>query len=350
MNYILVSDLHLTSNALDEYRWRWLYEFTVHLREYNSRRAPFVLIILGDITESKDRHSSILVNRFIDYFQEWAFFSKEVIIVAGNHDGLDASKPFFRFINNIDKVSMISTRGSRSFEGMSADGDIDKLLFLAHSKKPVEDWKDIDFNSYDYVFMHQSTERAKTSNNFEIEHGLPYSYFNEYRCKVFSGDIHVPQEVGKVTYVGSPYPIYFGDHFQGRYGVIENHRVSWKSISSIHKWKLNITDVKQLRRTEINEGDQLSIEFTIERTEQHRWPSLRKSIREYVREKEASLVSLQLIVPRSNVSLSQSKRVRLVRRGDTDEGYVMRYSKNNNLDALHTRVALDIMRGDKNDA
>ena len=52
---LLTSDLHLTDRPNDAYRWDFLSKWLWGIR-FDS------LVILGDLTEEKDCHSSVLVN------------------------------------------------------------------------------------------------------------------------------------------------------------------------------------------------------------------------------------------------------------------------------------------------
>ena len=59
--YLLVSDLHLTDNPRDEYRWGIFGQIDSVIQTYQ----PSCLVILGDLTDKKDNHSSELVNRLL---------------------------------------------------------------------------------------------------------------------------------------------------------------------------------------------------------------------------------------------------------------------------------------------
>ena len=95
---IVLSDLHLTSNKFDEYRWEWLNKFNDYLKAGKREvRNPQHLIICGDLTEKKDTHPEVLVTRLTALIKELAELFKEIIILSGNHDGIVSSKPFFSF-------------------------------------------------------------------------------------------------------------------------------------------------------------------------------------------------------------------------------------------------------------
>jgi DNA repair exonuclease SbcCD nuclease subunit len=341
---IILADLHLTNNSLDEYRWSWLNKFTEWLLNYAESRhkkkkeVVTEVIILGDLTENKDKHTESLVNRFIDVVTKWYDANNiHTTIIAGNHDGIDSRRPFFRFVNMSEYVKMYYDR--------PVIDDEDNILYLPHSRTPVDDWEEIKkhVKTSKYIFMHQSVDGAKTSSGFEMEDSVPSNYFKHSKAKIFSGDIHVPQFINNVTYIGSPFPIYFGDNFEGRFALIDkNDVVTFKHIPSIHKWKLNVRNIKQIKEVDIQKDDQLNVEYTIDRTEQHTWTNIRDEIREYVKKKRAVLVSLELIVPRSDVSLKHDSKKTKRLRSDTE--FIKSYSDKNELDMFHMKVALDIVK------
>jgi calcineurin-like phosphoesterase family protein len=339
VRYVLLSDLHLDSNALGEYKWEWLHLFSIWLKNYgNVHRDKTTLIILGDITENKDRHTSQLVNRFIDHLNKWRASVSQIFILTGNHDGVDVVRPFFRFVTSVSKVAMVITP-----EMIDIDGD--RCLFLPNSKNPIESWEHVDFSNMKYIFMHQAVNGAKTANDYDMTDALPLDYFSKTRAMIFSGDIHVPQTLGNLTYVGSPYPIYFGDDFKGRFISINERSSKSTHLPSIRKLKLNISSVMELKKIDIQEDDQLNIEYHLESAEQHRWVDIRDKIRSHINSAKATIVSLELIVPRSDISLKGMRR--RLNHTTTDEEYIRSYSKKNKLDSFFIETAIDILNNVK---
>lgn len=208
---LILADLHLTDKKRDLYRWHVLDNFISEICEQHGERN---VLILGDLTDSKDHHSARLVNDIVGYLWE---LSKEynIYVLKGNHDYIDPENAYFRFIDYIgEAVTYISHPTTIMIENKVC-------LFLPHSRSPIETWEESSsFQKYamqaDYIFMHQSVIGSIASNGYEMEHGLDPSYFKQFPGKVYSGDIHVPQTVGPVRYVGSPYSIRFDDAFEPR--------------------------------------------------------------------------------------------------------------------------------------
>ena len=330
MKYVLLADLHLTINPLDEYRWQWLEKFT----EWLIKNQPMTLVILGDVTENKDRHSNTLVNRFISLITRWVSENIVIMVITGNHDGIDVSKPFFRFINNMNNIRMITKPFSNG-----------TCLFLPHSKNPLEEWKKLTLSRPTYIFMHQAINEAKTSSGFEMIDVVSSDYFKSIKAKIFSGDIHVPQQVGNVTYVGSPYPIYFGDNFNGRFITIsEKDVVRSVYIPSISKMKLRINSLKELHKVDIKRDDQLNVEYMLDRTEQHKWADSRDKIRSYIKAQGGILVSLELLLPKKRSSLKKN-RVQLSTQHMSDRDYIAMYARRNDIDnKFYIEIANNILK------
>src|SRR3972149_1174921 len=149
---LVISDLHLTDDPKDAYRWdieQWIYEKIEEL--------PITHIyILGDLTDKKDSHSSILVNRLTKFIKNLAK-EAEIYILKGNHDYIDENNPFFGFLDYLDKVNYIKTITETETE-----------LFIPHSKS-YDMLKTLNPNNYQVIFMHCDILGAQTSSNYRLE-------------------------------------------------------------------------------------------------------------------------------------------------------------------------------------
>jgi hypothetical protein len=134
-------------------------------------------------------------------------------------------------------------------------------LLLPYTANPKETWHGIRLSSYAALFMHATVTGAVVENGVVMENSkfpiLPRS------CKVYSGDVHVPQTVANITYVGAPYPIKFGDKYPCRMLLLDEHYNIKLQIplQSLRKIMLDISSVG-LRHLQIRHGDQVKIRFS----------------------------------------------------------------------------------------
>lgn len=271
---LLISDLHFTDKVQDEYRWD-VFDF---VRDYYGKTEDKNLIIMGDLTDSKDHHSAVLVNRIVYMIRQMVEIGMEVFILKGNHDYIDPDQPFFEFLEQIEYVRFIKHPSCILIQG-------EKCLFLPHTRNPIDEWEtDIQIGRWakecNLVFMHQSVIGSVTSNGYLMEEGLRQSYFKRFNGTVFSGDIHLPQKCGPVTYVGSPYSIRFNDHFDGRAIALTTHESrtdTGRSVKNSRLWAnemftklgqrrtINIEKLKDLKKSDARPGDQVKVVLTVKK-------------------------------------------------------------------------------------
>src|SRR5688572_6127902 len=221
MKALAVADLHLTDNTRDEYRHVFIgRELPRMLGEHKAD----VLLILGDLTEAKDRHSAVLVNKTVSHLVHLSAHCP-VIILMGNHDYANEGEPFFSFSRELPGVHFINRPTEGGELPKSLRQQMSGCLFLPHSRDVKRDWSMFadGFDAYDFIFCHQAFQDADGGFGRKLD-GEPTSWFDicSSRTKIIAGDIHKPQAVGPVEYVGAPYTIDFGDTYKPRLLVIEN--------------------------------------------------------------------------------------------------------------------------------
>lgn len=208
MTTICTADLHFSANPRDSYRFQFLENaLPFMVQQHGTQRV----LVLGDITEQKEGHHSVLVNRLVDGFTSLAQ-STDVIILRGNHDGLSQDVPFFRFLKHIPRVRWINEPTALKLRGLG------HCLFLPHARRP-EDWGGVELTGRDWYFCHQTFSGATSESGQKLE-GFPLDLFGR-GARVISGDVHVPQDVklpgrGLLTYAGAPFHVKFGDAFEPR--------------------------------------------------------------------------------------------------------------------------------------
>jgi predicted phosphodiesterase len=235
MTELIISDLHLSDNPKDNYR----FDFLAHLPDFTRQHDASDVYILGDLTEAKDRHSAPLVNAVVDGIAKLARAVK-VIILKGNHDYYQIDHPFFGFLRTIPNITYISN-----------PTQIGRRMFLPHTRNHKKDWKGLHYKNIDVIFTHNTFEGALSEHNTKLV-GIPLKALPD-SITTFSGDIHKPQQVGEdLHYVGAPYHIRFGDDFTAR--IIKLDGDEWESIhpSSVRKILLRMKEGR--KEIETNNG------------------------------------------------------------------------------------------------
>lgn len=328
---IIISDPHFTASPNDEYRWGLWPWLTHEIREEGAK----TLLILGDLTDAKDYHPAELVNRLTAAIVGVPV--EQVIILAGNHDWLKQGGVFFKFLQCIQGSRIRVITEPTEILGPAEDP---ACMFLPYTKNPARDWKDWDFSHFDFLFMHQTAPGSVASNGQKME-GDEMPELNA--GKVYSGDIHVPQVIGKIEYVGSPYHVHFGDNFKPRCLVIDKKRKAYDlHFPTIARRAVSVWSVEELRRLKLEKDDQIKVTINLEASEVHQWHQIRREAVEWVRDQGAHLHGMKLVTERSQERLGGSKQAP-VRQSPEDSIY--RYVVGQELGGDLLEAGYDILEG-----
>lgn len=302
---LVTADLHLNDNSRDSYRHTFMRtQLPSLLNKYN----PEYLIILGDITDEKDRHRSELVNAVVGYLHDYAQRC-EVIIMRGNHDCLDPTSPFFQFVDLIENVTWINTPTTMDL------GDLGTGFFLPHTRNYKKDWAAYNFAPYardpntGFIFCHNSFEGAVSETGRRLD-GIPTSVFPE-KAKVLSGDIHLPQQVGPVTYVGAPYTVRFGDDYLPKVRLLGRDGKKLRIDSQIcFGAQKRVIDIKRLddfdRYVEkFNEGDLLKLRVHLKAEDYPRWVEIKEQLRDWADQNGGFTYEIQPIKQSKSIKLNR---------------------------------------------
>lgn len=297
MKTLITGDLHLAENPRDEYRLQWFEILPELAREHEADRV----IIVGDITEVKDAHRARLVNRIVDGFKALADVS-HVYVLKGNHDYLAEDVPFFRFLQHLPRVRWINEPTRIKLRGLGA------CLFLPHARSP-EDWGDHLRDSYDYFFCHQTFNGARLDNGRAAEGGaFSPDLFHGEGFRVISGDVHAPQKVGPIIYVGAPYAVDFGDDYAPRVLLLEGKAMRSIPARGPQKRLIEAESMAGLmaREGEVRRGDIIKVRAVLEEGESSRAVA-RQRIREWADHVGAHLAVLQVVAPDAPASASKAR-------------------------------------------
>lgn len=303
---LLCSDLHLTANPRDEYRWGLFKWMPAQVSRYSVKSVA----ILGDLTDAKDYHSAELVNRVVQNVVMLTWFGVKVYILMGNHDYLRANYAFFQFLSELPNVQFITSLADTGHEGASC-------CWLPHSKQPSKDWAGYDFSHFQHVFMHQTVGGSLSSNGQTMRgDDLPLDRLRS-AGQVWSGDIHVPQRLNGVEYVGSPYHVHFGDSFRPRCVLLDETGPSDLHFRTISRRTLDLTPEDNWQDLNLHEGDQIKVRLHLQRGDLPNWQSLRQAVLNACQHSGVQLCGVQLVAPK------RLERVRLTHSPQTEPADVL---------------------------
>lgn len=277
------------------------------------------LVIAGDITDAKDYHSATLVNKVVDSIMMLKARVPEIYILMGNHDFFKGGHPYFQFLNHIPGLHYIS----KPFEACLDDGP--GAIFLPYTKTPMADWKGMDFSHFDYLFMHQTAPGSVASNGQKMDgEELP----SLKGPKVYSGDIHVPQVIGNIEYIGSPYHVHFGDRFKPRCVLLDRrNRPVDLHFETISRITVTVSSAAELTHLDLKKGDQVKLRVKLTPEEKQDWHFIKPAAIFNLRSKGVIVQDVELVMERSTRRLiSRSATpgaVKLESEADTVLRYVL---------------------------
>src|SRR5262245_15252200 len=282
MSVIVTADLHWNDNTRDAARHDFVDWMVGCLKQH---RAD-ALFVLGDLTEGKDEHRSWLVNAVVDHLARWSR-QCPVIVIRGNHDYLDPEHPFFGFVNHIEGLYWINRpmddgEGSLSVHhGDRLRHSIGRYLMLPHTRDFEKDWDGYKLRDYGWVFTHNTFEGSDYGQG-PLAKGIPLDVVKGAR--VISGDVHIPQKIGPVTYVGAPYLIDFGDDYEPRVAMVDGSKLSFVKVDGPQKRLIEVRSLKELvekGRTLVEKGDIVKVRVDLTMAEHAKWPEMQAKVREW---------------------------------------------------------------------
>lgn len=336
MKVLVTADLHLSANPRDAYR----HDFQKQLRAIVKKRKIDCVVICGDLTEEKDHHGAWLVNKVVEHIARLAKLC-DVVIIKGNHDYVDEHSPFYEFTKRIRGVC---------WYGQSCDvpdlipASLNKLgsvMIVPHipglKRSPSS-------KQYDWVFTHLTFQGADVGGR-KVK-GVPLDCFG--RAQVISGDIHVPQTMGKVTYVGAPYLVDFGDHYQPRILLLDKGMMKSLPVTGAQKRLVSIHTLKELEPgstpiRNVSPGDILKVRYLVTPENKADWQNIQKRIREWGDQFGVMIYTIQPVMLES---LREQPRKKALRKASTkdDEALLRSYAKHRQIDERTLKVGLNLMR------
>lgn len=335
MTVLVSADWHFSDNPRDDYRHR----FQSWLRKLVKEQDVDAVLMLGDLTEEKDRHSAWLVNKVVEHIDRLSELCP-VVLLQGNHDAIDPDWPFYRFLERLDQVRWVNTPTDGQDLNIPALSKLGHTLFLPNAANPEKDWAQFDMGDYDWVFTHMTFNGADVGHGHKLS-GLSTSFFPK-DVEVVSGDIHVPQHFGNVTYVGAPYTVDFGDHYAPRVLLLNGQAMKSIPVEGPQKVLIDIDDLADLEKvTNVEKGDVLKVRVKLSNTDRSDWSELQRAIRAWGAEQGCTVHLVQPVL--DNTKRMTGKKKERASSQRSDEELLREYAARMDLDPTTIKTGIRLL-------
>lgn len=328
MTILITSDWHLNDKPRDRYRHYFQTTLLSLIRKHKAK----VLVMLGDLTDDKDRHSSVLVNEVISHLTNLAAVC-EVYILRGNHDCIDPNNPFFAFTHHLENIHWIGVPKLQPLDGVGT------CLFLPHTRDWERDWERQGYDGVDLIFTHNTFTGARSSSNRTLE-GVPVDAFPRGLTAI-SGDVHVPQDVGGITYVGSPYTIDFGDSYNPRMLLLDDGKMFSIPCPGPQKRLILAQTFDGAKKRMLDlPYDMIKVRVNWEAKNIDKWLAAKRGLLEWAADKKVTLVGVEPIL--ESLPLAKKKYKATTHR--TDAEVLADYCKATGTNQVLTKVGMDLLK------
>ena len=335
MSLIVTADWHLSDQARDFYR----HDTIAAIPDIIKQKRASGCLVLGDLTEEKDRHSAWLANKVVEHLEA---IGKPTLVLYGNHDGVSGLLAFFEFIGKIPGLTWVKNVTDARDLPSPWPELLGKCLLLPHTRDYEKDWFGIDFSAYPLILAHNTFAGSDVGHGRKMD-GIPTSVFPK-TSRVLSGDIHVPQSIGPVTYVGAPYHVDFGDDYHARLILLEHEKrlVSVKSIALGDRPQKRLVtldgpqDLK--RRCNANRGDILKVRVRLD--DYADWPEVKKQVLDWGGKYGYVVHSTVPILSKKKTKTNHTHAQQTAR---SDKEVLEEFSERHGLDARTTKVGTRIL-------
>lgn len=279
----LLGDLHLGiknnsvewSDIQSEYL---LGQFMTRVDDCGFDPESDILIQVGDWHHIRESTNNRVYKCSIDVAREFSKkFKRGVYVILGNHDVYYKDRTDVHSLEGIDLMFSnfhVVTRPKIFRVGQQGHTFllqpwVDDIHLLRES---------ISSHTADYLICHADVRGSVLSKFTKLEHGLEIADLIPFQ-RVYSGHIHIRQEIGNVLYVGTPYEMDRGDrgNTKGFYVLdVSGESVSEtfieNTISPKHV-RLDAVDVLNMNRSDLGQVFRNSwVDITIEAELSSRFP------------------------------------------------------------------------------
>lgn len=207
----LISDIHfgIHSHSIEFLKIQEDY-FNNFLIPILKNNKDSCLFILGDLFDNRTITNNRIINSAINIIKKIAKIVP-IYILIGNHD-----------LNNLENSSINSITPVKIFEFIeNVEIIYDKKIFNFNNKKIyalswienhedlLKEYEFVKNNNFDYFFCHTDFNGVSYNKFSKIENGIEYDKSN--KTKIFTGHIHLRQQLDNLYVIGCPYHLNKGD-------------------------------------------------------------------------------------------------------------------------------------------
>lgn len=214
-----------------------------------------ILIQLGDVNHIRESINIRIDNESEEIFEKLSnVFKKGVYILIGNHDiyykdrtDINSLKKIPKLYENIhifEKPEILTINGVHKFLMAPWEHNISILT------DTIKKYKDRS----DYLMCHADINEFSLNKWTKIQSGINRADLNSFK-KIYAGHIHIRQNNGNVTYVGTPYQLDRGDfgNVKGFYKLnVSGNDIEETFIENTHSPRFIKIDAKKMLNMNIN--------------------------------------------------------------------------------------------------
>ena len=211
MKFAVTADLHLTNQETNPDRFQALADI---LQQCKSQEIE-TLIIAGDLFDKEIRNFA----DFESVYRENAAESLSTYIIPGNHDsGLSNSAITLENIHVIEQTSLLNLDESSSFLLVPYIDEITMGEEISRYKNELNQDNWILIGHGDWIGGVRSPDPYEQGTYMPLTNSDVVTY---KPLQVILGHIHLPQDINKIHYVGSPCPIKINETGQRRFAIYD---------------------------------------------------------------------------------------------------------------------------------
>lgn len=208
------------------------------------KRGVRTIIQLGDLFDRRKYINFLSLTESRRYFfDECAKRGITVHALIGNHDifwreSLEINSPDL-LLKGYDNIRLWSKQGTLELDGIKFDmipwmcreNENDIYEFISNSTSPI-------------CCGHFELSGFPLMRGIDSHEGIDYKFLSNYN-HVFSGHYHTRSQTENITYVGTPYELFWSDYKDPKvFGVIDTENLKVEYVQSPHRmfYKINYDD------------------------------------------------------------------------------------------------------------